>query len=1220
MSGPNALDIVSVARAGAARNQSSEAAYDVTSERLKQIEEMYHAAIAHPEPERDEFLRAACAGDDDLRGEVESLLAHESGIAGKLDAPALAVLGSTLVESESLVGLRLGPYQVTTALGAGGMGEVYRATDTQLGRDVAIKVLPAAFSAFPERLRRFEQEARMLAALNHPNIGAIYGLADDRGVRGLILELVEGPTLADRLRAGPVGISETLSIARQIADALKAAHEKGIVHRDLKPANIKITPEGVVKVLDFGIAKASVSNGMNTGTREGVLLGTAAYMSPEQARGQPIDARTDIWAFGCVLYEMLTGQPAFAGKTAVDTIATILGLEPEWSALPADIPAGLEQLLRRCLEKEREQRAGDIREVRAELDRIATEAAQTPERLRRRWPLAAAGAAVVAVGWLVVANPHGWRVRLFTTTGRAMPPAAREVTSVKARSAVAVMGFKNLSGRPDAAWLSPALSETLTTELATGGTLRAIPGESVARMKIDLAFADADSFAQDTLARIRRNIGADLVIVGSYLAVGKEGDARIRLDLRLQDAATGDVVAAFTETGGESELLDLVSRTGARLRETLGAGELSEEESAVARASQPNRDAVRLYAEGIEKLRLFDALLARDLLEEAVAADPGYAPAHSALASAWAALGYDARATAEAKTALDLARELSREQRLAIEGSYRELAHEWDKAAEIYKALWTVFPDNVEYGLRLAGVRSSGGKGKDALTAVDELRALPAPARDDPRIDLAEQAAVGSLSDFKRQQAAAERAATKGRALGARQLVARARLAEGRSLYELGDMTASVAASQEARDIFTAAGDRAGAAAALNNIGAVMSGRGNITDARAMHEEAVEICRQIGDKKGMANALNNIAVLLKDRGDLPGARKVQEQVLALRREVGDKSGEAVSLSNVGVLFFEQGNLAAAKRMYDDSLAICRETGDKRGAVRATLNKAIVLTREGDLSGARRLHEESLAIRRQIGDRIGVGVALINLADVLMSQGDLKGARSSVQESSAIGSETGNKRLQGYAAFTMGQILEAEDSFADARKAYEDALAIREQLRETLTATESRIRLAGLDIEEGRVAEAETLARSAAGESQRAKQADDEGVARAVLARALLAEGKHGQAREEIARSRALLVRSDREERLALSIVDARLSAASGAPGAAARALETILREASRSGLAGLELEARLALGEVEMRSGKIPSARARLESLRKDASAKGFKLIARKSAAANGSS
>jgi tetratricopeptide (TPR) repeat protein/TolB-like protein len=1176
----------------------------VTTERLKQIEEMYHAAMSHADAERLGFLRSACAGDDELRAEVESLLAVAGASLSVFDMPAVSVFGTPA--EASLVGQRFGAYQVTELLGAGGMGEVYRATDTKLGRDVAIKVLPAEFSASPGRLRRFEQEARLLAALNQPNIGAIYGLEDANGVRGLVLELVEGPTLADRLVAGPIALTETLSIARQIAEALAAAHDKGIIHRDLKPANVKVTPQGVVKVLDFGIAKPSAGDNVNFDTREGVILGTAAYMSPEQTRGQSVDARTDVWAFGCVLYEMLTGHTPFAAKTAVDTMAAIVGREPDWTIIPPGVPASLERLLRQCLEKEAHKRPADMRAVRSELDRVAADTSHASGIRGRRWPYAAAAAAaaVLVVGvWL--------------TTGAQHQPQALNARP-RPRRAIAVMGFKNLSGRAETAWLSPAFSETLTTEIGTGGTLRAISGESVARMKIDLA-SDVDSFAQDTLNRIRSNLGADLLILGSYLAVGKEGEERIRLDLRLQDAATGDILATVTETGGEPELLELVSRAGAHLREKLGIGVLSQADSAVLRASLPSSpDVVRLYSEGLDKLRLFDALLARDLLERAVAADPTYALAHSALASAWSDLGYDSRATAEAKRAMDLSGKLSREQRLAIEGTYRELAHDWENAAKIYKALWTFFPDNVEYGLRLARVESAGGHGKDALSVIEQLRALPKPASDDARIDLEEVAAAGSLSDFKRQQAAAERAAAKGQAQGARLLIARGRLQESTAVYNLGDLAKSVAAAQDARDIYAASGDRAGEAAALNNIATVTSDRGEIVKATQMHEEAAEIFRQIGNKKGMANALNSIALLLKNAGDLTGARKVHEQVLALRREVGDRSGSAISLSNLGVVFFEQGDLTAAKRMYRDSLSICREIGDKRGAVRAMLNIAIVLTREGDLAGARKLHEESLAIRREIGDRRGAAVALINLAQVRLDQGDIAGAASSVQESLAIGRATDTKRTIGYALFFNGVVLEVQDRLKDARKSLEESLAVREQLRETATIVESHTALAELAIEEGKAADGEALARSAADESQRGKQVDDESVARLVLARALLAQRKLVEARKEIARCRSLLDKSEnREGRLALDITNARLSAEAGPSAAALKALEAIRQDAAKAGRAGVELEARLARGEIEMRSGNVTAARARLEALQKDASTRGYELLARKAARAS---
>jgi Tol biopolymer transport system component len=258
------------------------------------------------------------------------------------------------------------------------MGEVYRAADTKLNRDVALKVLPEAFAADPERLARFQREAQVLASLNHPNIAHVYGLEESDGTKALVMELVEGPTLADRIAKGPIPVDEALTIARQVAEGLEAAHDRGIVHRDLKPANIKVTPDGRVKVLDFGLAKMAISEASVNltaaptvtvgGTRDGLIVGTAAYMSPEQARGQPVDKRTDIWAFGCVLYEMLTGQRTFHGETLSDSIAAILEREPEWTAMPPTTAAGIRRLLRRCLDKDPRRRLHDIADARLELE------------------------------------------------------------------------------------------------------------------------------------------------------------------------------------------------------------------------------------------------------------------------------------------------------------------------------------------------------------------------------------------------------------------------------------------------------------------------------------------------------------------------------------------------------------------------------------------------------------------------------------------------------------------------------------------------------------------------------------------------------------------------------------------------------------------------------------------------------------------------------------
>ena len=259
------------------------------------------------------------------------------------------------------IGSRLGHYDVTALIGEGGMGQVYQATDTTLNRQVALKILPEAFATDPDRLARFQREAQVLASLNHPNIAQIHGIEESEDTRALVLELVEGPTLADRISKGPIPVDEALPIAKQIAEALEAAHEQGVIHRDLKPANIKLKPDGTVKVLDFGLAKAIEGSGSDVSesptitaaaTQQGVILGTAAYMSPEQARGKPVDRRADIWAFGAVLYEMLSGQRPFEGRDVSEVLGGVLRLEPKWDALPADTPPHLSVFLRRCLEKE----------------------------------------------------------------------------------------------------------------------------------------------------------------------------------------------------------------------------------------------------------------------------------------------------------------------------------------------------------------------------------------------------------------------------------------------------------------------------------------------------------------------------------------------------------------------------------------------------------------------------------------------------------------------------------------------------------------------------------------------------------------------------------------------------------------------------------------------------------------------------------------------------
>ena len=386
--------------------------------RRRRVEEVCDAALDRDAGERAAFVAGACGDDHALRQDVEALLAHAQTAEGFLAVPMGAVAAHVLAESgASLVGRKISSYTIFSHLGTGGMGEVYRARDSKLERDVAIKILPRIFTSDPERQARFEREARMLAALNHPHIGAIYGVEEAEGLRALVLELVEGDTLADRLQRGPVPVAEALTLARQIAEALEAAHEKGVIHRDLKPANIKVTPEGSVKVLDFGLAKALAPASDDAPiptaipTQVGVVMGTPAYMSPEQARGEAPSRQADIWSFGVVLYELLTGASPFGRQTTAETLASVLGTQPDYSVLPSETPAIARHLVRRCLEKDQRRRLqhmGDVRiEVEEALAALTAEAPPGPAhavatngRLRRAANAIALAALAGVAGWL----------------------------------------------------------------------------------------------------------------------------------------------------------------------------------------------------------------------------------------------------------------------------------------------------------------------------------------------------------------------------------------------------------------------------------------------------------------------------------------------------------------------------------------------------------------------------------------------------------------------------------------------------------------------------------------------------------------------------------------------------------------------------------------------------------------------------------------------------
>jgi serine/threonine-protein kinase len=404
----------------------------VNPERWQQIERIFQGALEREPHERASFLDQACGDDPSLREKLEALLRSHEGAGSFLRSPAsLPNGGKVRAAAPELVGQRLGSYELKMHVGSGGMGDVYRARDTQLRRDVAIKVLPREFSRDPDRVARFQREAVALAALNHSNIAAIHDLDEIDGTRFLVMEFVEGETLAARLKLGPLSVGQAIDVCRQIAAGLEGAHAKGVHHRDLKPDNIQITPDGRVKLLDFGLAKMLAAENEETdaalrnltlgNTIPGVILGTAPYLSPEQARGLQPDKRSDIWAFGCVMFEALTGRQAFPGATIMDVFAAILKSEPDWTLLPPELPSPVQSLLRRCLQKEPSQRLPDIAHARMTLEDVL----EAPSPVARRnaipsWKIATA-VGILAAG---IAAMVTWNYRPSTSATVAATPAA----------------------------------------------------------------------------------------------------------------------------------------------------------------------------------------------------------------------------------------------------------------------------------------------------------------------------------------------------------------------------------------------------------------------------------------------------------------------------------------------------------------------------------------------------------------------------------------------------------------------------------------------------------------------------------------------------------------------------------------------------------------------------------------------------------------------------
>jgi len=1185
-------------------------------ERWQQVKDVLHRALEMAPAERVAFLEEACKNDADLRSEVESLLRADQ--AAQTDFLERGPLNSTIRP-----GTELGPYQIVCLIGAGGMGEVYRAHDPRLGRDVAVKVIPAAFASDSDRLRRFEQEARAAAALNHPNILAIHDFGSAGRVPYVVTELLEGETLRQRLSEGPIPATKAISILSQVAQGLNAAHSKGIVHRDLKPENLFLTSDGHIKILDFGLAKlvragsADATVVLHDQTTAGIVMGTAGYMSPEQVRGKAVDQRTDIFALGAIAYEMLSGRRAFRGDTSADTISSILTHEPPALSDTRTVPPGLEQVVRRALQKNAADRFQSAREFMSALEMVShtTPApGPAPEAARPTWK-AVALALVVVLSAIVVGYFYRSRKQISSGPAASSAPALENAATIPGRPSVAVLGFQDLTGRPQDAWISTALSEMLSTELAQGDQLRVIPGEDVARMKIDLSLPAAESYSKDTLARIRKRLGADTVVVGTYLA-SPEAASPLRIDLRLQNAESGETLASLAESGSVASLADLLSRAGGALRSKLDLAAITPAERTTINASLPaNPEAVRYYAEGLAKVRVFDALAARSLLEKSIALQPDFPQAHAALSEAWSQLGYEGKAADEAAKAYRLSSKLPRQPRLSIEARYHQTRREWSKATEIYQTLFDFFPDNLDYLLHLSESQLSGHQPQEALKTVRQAQAIPTPAQD-ARVDLMEGKVFQVLSDFRQWQAATTRAVERARAQGARLLTANALASNCVANFRLGQPAPAKAACQESIQIFSAAGDVKGTADAYSNLGNIAADEGNMAEAQRDYQEALKAYRQVGDQQGVSRVLIELAVPAEQLGNVSEAERLLHEAITVKREIGNRYGEANALNDLAAVRFRRGDFAAAETLFLQSGNISRELGDKDGIVYSLVNIAGVRNTRGDLKGSKAVLKDAISTYQEIGDQYGRATALSNLSTIELQQGDLESARQTVNEALDLFHTIHQNAAEADALNNLGFILLAQGNLPDARKVQEQAMAQRKAADDKNGIAESQLYLCEVAIEEGHLDDVESQLRQALTTFDTLKSTDDQISAHLALARLFLARNQANQAGSEREAAAGLIPQTQAVPTvLNFRVVSSRVLTATGQASKARTDATYALQQAAKYGYLGIQLDAELALAELELKSNQ-PGSRAHLATVEKNARQKGFLLLARKANAA----
>ena len=912
-----------------------------------------------------------------------------------------------LLESGAVLG---GRYRIEQRLGIGGMGAVFKARDLELDRDVALKMIRPELEADPEVLARFKQEIILAREITHRNVVRIFDLGQAEGFKFISMEFIAGKDLTGIIRErGPLPVDEATEIVEQVCLALDAAHQQGVVHRDLKPQNVMIDADGRVVVMDFGIARSLQSSSM---TQTGALLGTPDYMSPEQVKGESVDARADIFALGLIFYEMLTGRLPYTGDTPMATMfkRTQVKATPVRDFKP-DLPPFVSDVIHRCLELQVHKRYQSAREILQDLTAwrggTPTTLSPTMRALRptttagsRRLRKGVVAAAVVAVLAVVAAA-----VVLWPRGGEA--PAAQAGTGAPAPSAaaasLAILPFRNATGEPALEWLGDGLAEMLRSDVGQSASLRTVSSDRVHQILRDLRLVPGDQLEEVTLRRIAEFGNAETVVWGQFAKLGEQ----IRIDATVRDFSRHSTVNLKAEAASEAELLPSIESLAAGVRDSLAvsrAGRRELEQQAFLPSSE-SIAALRHYNEGLALLRAGNNLEAVTRFEASTEEDSSFALARSRLAQTYGRLGRSEKASEASQRAVELASDLPDGERYLILAQHAALTGDDEAGVDAYSNLLRMHPNDPDLRYELGVLYEGQGD-------FDQAR---------------EQLGVALQVDPRNVTA---------------------QLALGRVLIKSGNAQDALAPLNQALSLAIQADNTEAKANTLQALGIAYRFLERPDDALANFEDSLAIKREIGDRRGMASSLSEIGNIQDVKGDTGGARRSFDEAIRISRDIGDDYGLGVLLIKLGELERASGNLEPALASAREALRIQMEIGDEPNQALSLNIIGAVYDQRGEYSEALVYYQRALAIRERLGNPSETADALHNIAETYAYLGRFKQAQDHYLRALEQRRTAADEAGAAYESYSLGRIHACQGRYAAALAAADEALEIFRRLENT----------------------------------------------------------------------------------------------------------------------------------------------------------------------------